>query len=41
MHTGQPKDAVVKIGPSFALQNESGTGAYKVTEWEQGAKVCF
>jgi peptide/nickel transport system substrate-binding protein len=23
---GQPKDAIVKIGPSFALANESGTG---------------
>ncbi len=39
--TGQPKDAVVKIGPSFALSNESGTGAYKVVEWEQGAKYVF
>jgi peptide/nickel transport system substrate-binding protein len=27
---GQPKDAIVKIGPSFALTNESGTGPYKV-----------
>jgi peptide/nickel transport system substrate-binding protein len=39
--TGQPKDAVVKIGPSFALKNESGTGPYKVTYWEQGAKYVF
>lgn len=39
--TGQPKDAVVKIGPSFALKNESGTGAFKVTYWEQGAKYTF
>ena len=39
--TGQPKDAVVKIGPSFALKNESGTGPYKVTHWEQGAKYVF
>jgi peptide/nickel transport system substrate-binding protein len=39
--TGQPKDAVVKIGPSFALHNSSGTGAYKVVEWEQGAKYVF
>jgi peptide/nickel transport system substrate-binding protein len=38
---GQPKDAVVKIGPSFALSHESGTGPYKVTEWEQGAKYIF
>jgi peptide/nickel transport system substrate-binding protein len=39
--TGQPKDAVVKIGPSFALKNESGTGPYKVAEWEQGAKYVL
>jgi len=39
--TGQPKDAVVKVGPSFALHNESGTGPYKVIEWEQGAKYVF
>jgi len=39
--TGQPKDAVVKVGPSFALHNSSGTGAYKVVEWEQGAKYVF
>jgi len=39
--TGQPKDAVVKIGASFALKNESGTGPFKVTQWEQGAKYIF
>ncbi len=39
--TGQPKDAVVKIGPSFALKNESGTGPFKVTEWEQGARYVL
>ena len=39
--TGQPKDAVVKIGPSFALKNESGTGPYRVTHWEQGAKYVL
>jgi len=39
--TGQPKDAVVKIGPSFALKNESGTGAFKVTYREQGVKTVF
>ena len=39
--TGQPKAAVVKIGPSFALHNSSGTGPYKVVEWEQGAKYVF
>jgi peptide/nickel transport system substrate-binding protein len=38
---GQPKDAVVKIGPSFALKNESGTGPYKVTFREQGVKTVF
>jgi peptide/nickel transport system substrate-binding protein len=39
--TGQPKDAVVKVGPSFALKNSSGTGPFKVVEWEQGAKYVF
>jgi len=39
--TDQPKDAVVKIGPSFALKNESGTGAYQVTYREQGVKTVF
>ncbi len=39
--SGQPKDAVVKIGPSFALHNSSGTGPYKVSHWEQGAKYVF
>jgi len=39
--TGQPKDAVVKIGSSFALKNESGTGAFKVTYREQGVKTVF
>jgi peptide/nickel transport system substrate-binding protein len=39
--TGQPKDAIVKIGPSFALKNESGTGPYKVTYREQGVKTVF
>ncbi len=38
---GQPKDAIVKVGPSFALENESGTGRYKVTEREQGVKTVF
>jgi peptide/nickel transport system substrate-binding protein len=39
--SGQPKDAIVKVGPSFALHNESGTGPYKVTEWEQGARYVL
>ena len=38
---GQPKDAIVKIGPSFALKNESGTGPFKVTFREQGVKTVF
>ena len=38
---GQPKDAIVKIGPSFALMNESGTGAFTVTFREQGVKTEF
>ena len=39
--TGNPKDAIVKIGPSFALSNESGTGKYMVTSREQGVKTVF
>jgi len=39
--SGQPKDAIVKTGPSFALTNESGTGKYKVTAREQGVKTVF
>jgi peptide/nickel transport system substrate-binding protein len=38
---GQPKDAIVKTGPSFALTHESGTGKYRVTEREQGVKTVF
>jgi len=38
---GQPKDAIVKIGPSFALNHESGTGPFKVTYREQGVKTVF
>jgi peptide/nickel transport system substrate-binding protein len=38
---GQPKDAIVKIGPSFALTNESGTGPYTVAEREQGVKLVL
>lgn len=38
---GQPKDAIVKIGPSFALNNASGTGPFVVTEREHGVKVVF
>jgi peptide/nickel transport system substrate-binding protein len=39
--TGQPKDAIVKVGPSFALKNESGTGPFRVTFREQGVKTEF
>jgi peptide/nickel transport system substrate-binding protein len=39
--SGQPKDAVVKVGDSFALHNSSGTGPFKIVEWEQGAKYVF
>jgi len=38
---GQPKDAIVKVGPSFALQNESGTGPFKVAAREQGIKMVL
>ncbi|TFG89854.1 MAG: ABC transporter substrate-binding protein, partial [Syntrophobacterales bacterium] len=40
-NSGQPKDAIVKIGPSFALTNESGTGPYRVTYREQGVRNVF
>ncbi len=33
---GQPKDTILKIGESFALNHESGTGAYVVTRREHG-----
>ena len=36
---GQPKDLILKLGPSFALMNESGTGPFKVTYREQGVKA--
>ncbi len=39
--SGQPKDAIVKTGPSFANVNESGTGKYMVAEREQGVRVVF
>lgn len=38
---GQPKDAIVKTGPSFANANASGTGKFIVTEREQGVKTIF
>jgi len=39
--TGQKKDAIVKVGPSFALKNESGTGPFRVAAREQGVKTEF
>jgi len=38
---GNPKDAIVKTGPSFALNHESGTGKYRVTAREQGVETIF
>ncbi|BBD09137.1 ABC transporter substrate-binding protein [Desulfovibrio ferrophilus] len=38
---GNPKDAIVKVGPSYALTHESGTGKYKVTHREQGVRMEF
>ncbi len=32
---GQPKDMILKVGESFALNNESGTGPFVVTKREQ------
>lgn len=39
--SGQPKDAIVKIGPSFALDHMSGTGPFTVSKREQGVKMVF
>ncbi|CAB5091191.1 ABC transporter, substrate-binding protein (cluster 5, nickel/peptides/opines), partial [Olavius algarvensis associated proteobacterium Delta 3] len=39
--TGQYKDAIVKIGPSFALSHASGTGPFRVTFREQGVRTVF
>jgi peptide/nickel transport system substrate-binding protein len=38
---GQPKDAIVKEGPSFALDHESGTGPFTVTSREHGVKMIM
>ena len=38
---GNPKDAIVKHGDSFASKNISGTGPYAVTAREQGVRVDF
>ena len=39
--SGQPKDAIVKIGPSYALDHMSGTGPFVVSSREQGVKMVF
>ncbi|MFK4766183.1 ABC transporter substrate-binding protein [Desulfobaculum sp. SPO524] len=39
--SGKPKDAIVKIGPSFALNHESGTGKFTVTHREHGVRMVF
>ncbi|WP_187170353.1 ABC transporter substrate-binding protein [Salidesulfovibrio onnuriiensis] len=35
------KDEIVKSGPSFANEHESGTGKYQVSHREQGVKMVF
>lgn len=39
--TGNPKDAIVYAGPSFALSNASGTGPFVVTYREHGIKTVY
>ena len=38
---GQPKDAIVKHGASFASTHASGTGPFIVTEREQGVRLTM
>lgn len=38
---GEPKDALVKHGDSFASQNASGTGPFMIVAREQGVRVDF
>ena len=38
---GGYKDAIVKVGPSFAFANVSGTGKYRVTARDPGVKTIF
>ncbi len=38
---GKPKDLIVKTDYSFALENESGTGPFAVTQREIGVKTVF
>lgn len=39
--SGNPKDAIVKTGPSFANANASGTGPFTVTSREHGVKLVL
>ncbi len=38
---GRYRDAIAKVGPSFALSHASGTGRYRVTTWNPGAGAIF
>ena len=38
---GKPKDAIAKFEPSFARDNASGTGPFRVTEWVPGTQMIF
>lgn len=38
---GNPKDAIIKHGSSFASRNLSGTGPFIITKREQGIRVDF
>ena len=38
---GKPKDAIVKFEPSFARDNASGTGPFRVTAWVPGTRMVF
>jgi peptide/nickel transport system substrate-binding protein len=38
---GKPKDVIVKFEPSFARDNASGTGPFRVTEWVPGIRMVF
>lgn len=40
-HNGEPKDALVKHGDSFASQNASGTGPFVIKSRQQGVRVEF
>jgi len=38
---GKPKDAILKFEPSFARDNASGTGPFRVTERVPGTRMIF